>query len=261
MEDASLTAFLAARDELCSRIVAHRQRRFQREVNGDDFVDDPSMLYSTIGDADLAAMDAPPLIFHLIYRDANGALTGRGFKLQKVFAESKDFGVRGICYLRHAPRLFKASRIVEITDLGTGEIFENGIEYFSQHPLLEKETAPWQVSPEEKAFQHFIDEIIVLTILAASDGDIHELEIDEIVKMVGFGWDEPLNEDRLRRRILSLAPDAAAFHHALQRLTHAPERAPGLRRVLRNVMDADGRLHQREIDFALYVLNKLGSRL
>lgn len=257
MEDASLAAFLAARDEMCSRIVAHRQRRFQREIRGAAFADDPSMFYSSTGDADLVDDDAPPLTFHLIYRDANGALTGRGFKLRKLFKQDQDYGVRGVCFLRHDIRMFKASRIVELTDLGTGEIFEDGLSYFKEHPLLTDVEHVWRVTPEERAFQYHLDEVIVLSLLASSDGDMHEVEIDEIIKMICFDWDEPLNEDRLRKRIRSLAPDSVAFAHSLNRLKRQPDRHPALKRTLRNVMDADGRLHQHEIDFAQHVLEQL----
>lgn len=203
--------FIRARDELCARIVAVRTQRFGRVIKGVEFEDDPTMIM-----ADLGGDEAPPMAFHLIYRDAKDNLTGRGFKMVRLATKDNDITVGGVCYLRSKYRAFRASRIVELTDLATGEVFEDGVSFFTKHPLI----GPSAIMPseEEKAIKALRDEVVVLTFIAASDGEIHEAEMDEIVKYVAFNWDEPVDENRLRKRIISFVPDANAFHQAMNRM-------------------------------------------
>ena len=247
----TIEAFMAARDALCERIVTARSERFGRPIKGASIFDDANMI-----DADLGHDDAPPLMFHLIYKDSKGDLTGRGFKLMRLGENNQTLTVGGICYLRHAYRSFVASNILELTDLSTGEVFEDGVTFFRSHPFLTRSYshAP---SQEEQALKAMKDELTVLTFVSASDGDLHELEADEMVKFVCKNWDEPLREDIVSARVKSLVPDSMAFTRALHRIEADSAKVRPLLRALRAVVDADGKLDVSEQIFAGHVVERL----
>lgn len=247
----TVEGFMAARDALCERIVAARSEKFGRPIKGISIFDDANMI-----NADLGLDDAPPLIFHLIYKDSKGDLTGRGFKLMRLGESNHNLKIGGICYLRHAYRNFFASSILELTDLATGEVFEDGQRFFLSHPFL---SGPYTRSPsqEEIALKAMRDELTVLTFVSASDGELHGLEIDEMVKFVCKNWDGPLNEDVVAARIKALVPDSSAFIRAMHRLETKPLKARPLLRALRAVVDADGRLEENEQLFAGHIVERL----
>jgi hypothetical protein len=247
----SVEIFLQARDELCDRIVQARTQRFRKPIKGAAFHDDQTMI-----DADIGLSEAPPIIFHLIYSDANGALTGRGFKLLRLGQTGNDIAVGGICFMRSAYRQFKATRIVEVTDLNTGEVSEDGMLFFSDHPLLGLGDGRHRTE-EEKAIKEVRDELVILTFVSAADGEIHPLEMEEIVKFVFNSWDEPLDEAVVAARISSFVPDSSAFLRSMDRLCEKPGRVRTLERALRAVVDADKRLHQNEQVFVHYILGRL----
>ncbi len=243
--------FMQARDELVARIVEARSKRFRRPIRGMAFHDDRAMI-----DADLTLDETPPLVFHLIYTDAKGDLTGRGFKLMRLGQKGNDIAVGGICYMRHAYRQFLASRIVEVTDLKTGEIADDGIVFFSDHPLLGLGDGR-QRTDEEKAITKVKDELVVLTFISAADGEIHPLEMEEIVKFVMLSWDGPLDEKIVAARVASFVPDSSAFIRVMHEICAKPGRARALERAVRAVVDADKKLHPNESAFAAYVIERL----
>lgn len=247
----NIEVFLQARDELCDRIVQARTQRFGRPIKGAAFHDDQTMI-----NADLALAEAPPIVFHLIYSDANESLTGRGFKLLRLGQTGNDIAVGGICFMRSAYRQFKATRIVEVTDLNTGEISEDGRAFFANHPLLGLGDGR-KKTEEEKAIKEVRDELVVLTFVSASDGEIHPFEMEEIVKFVFNSWDESLDEAIVAARVASFVPDSSAFLRSMDRLCQKPGQARALERALRAVVDADRKLHQNEQAFAHYILGRL----
>ncbi|WP_443750366.1 TerB family tellurite resistance protein [Asticcacaulis solisilvae] len=250
----TIEMFMDARDALCARLVEARTTKFGRPINGISVYDDANMI-----NADLGLEDAPPLVFHFIYRDAKGDLTGRGFKLMRLGENNEKLTVGGICYLRHAYRQFVAANIVELTDLATGEVFDDSMSYFRAHPFLGGvyTRAP---SQEEQALKSMKDELIVLTFVSASDGELHDIELDEMLKFVCKNWDESLNEAVVAARIKSLVPDTNAFMRSIHRLETKPAKARALQRALRAVVDADGRLEPNEQIFAQYVVDRLEGR-
>lgn len=243
--------FMLARDELCARIVAERSRRFRRKIQGQHFIDDRTMF-----DVDADLVEAPPMAFHLIYKDANGALTGREFKLYRLAKKNNDITVGGVCFLRSKYRQFLASRMVEVTDLSTGEIVNDGVAFFGGHPILGDGDGRYR-TPEEEAIRAVRDEIVILTFVAASDGDIHADEMDVILKFVANPYPDRLNETILAARIAAFVPDSAAFRRALDRLCQKPGRARPLERALAAVMYADRRVHENEQLFVGYVCERL----
>jgi hypothetical protein len=251
---ATFDEFVVARSAMLRRLAAERSERFGRDQYGPDH-DDPSMELEPVGD------EVPPITLHLIYRDAKAALSGRRVTLHRLQEEPADIRASCYCHLRHTPRVFLASRIVEVVELCTGEIFEDGLVYFRQHPLLRRLTADHlaSLSSLTLAMQECRDEVILLSFLAAADGEISECEEDHIVgHVLDRACDPDLSESEVRRRVREFAPDEGSFNRALARLAAGACNTKLLRWTMRKLVDADGRLDQAEADFVTEIESRLG---
>jgi len=237
--------FVTARAALTRELAARRAERFGREIKGPKF-DDEAMVLGFPDDP-----PAPPILFHLIYHDAKGDYSGRVVTLRSVRQEVGEVRIGTLCHWRNGFRAFLASRIVEVTDLATGEVHEDGLEYFRAHPLLEHGGAhAANLSLETLAMEECRDEVILLTFVAAADGTYDEEERDEIVKHVMDRCpDEGLREDEIRRRVRCFVPDERAFDVALRRLSEGSGQPRALLRSLRRVVDADGEVDLEEVAF------------
>ncbi|MBX9460681.1 MAG: TerB family tellurite resistance protein [Brevundimonas sp.] len=244
--------FLTARAGLRRNLSQSRAERLGRPIKGHEF-DDHGML------VEVDDPPAPPMAFHLIYSDARNALSGRCVTLNSLKHEVTDVRLTGYCYMRSAMRMFMASRVVEATDLATGEVHDDGLEFFREHPLLKMMTASEVAarSPELLALQDCRDEIIILSFVGASDGDFDEDEREQIVRHVMLRSDEPLHEPTIRRRVASIVPDERAFERALNRLCAGEGDPAALMRSMRRVIDADGEVDAEEVAFASEIQARL----
>lgn len=247
-----LDHFVTARAGFRRRQTEARAERLGRMIGGDAF-DDHGMLI------DVDGPPAPPMAFHLIYGNAKNELTGRCVTLQSLKDEVAEVRLWAYCYLRQGVKCFLASRVVEATDLSTGEVHQDGLAFFRDHPMLKPLTADGlaQLSAEVIALQECRDEIIVLSFVGASDGDFDEDEQEEIVKHVMFRSDEPLREAIVRQRVRSWVPDERAFDRALNRLCSGEGDVRALMRSMRRVIDADGEVDPEEVAFASEVQKRL----
>lgn len=252
MTQLALDHFVTARAGFRRRLSASRAERLGRQIKGQEF-DDHGMLIEVDGPP------APPMAFHLIYSDARNQLSGRCVTLQSIKEEVADLRLWAYCHMRMAMRAFVASRVVEATDLSTGEVHEDGLSFFKAHPMLRPLTADGigAMSPEMIALQECRDEVIVLSFVGASDGDFDEEEQEQIVRHVMIRTDEPLNETVIRQRVRSWAPDERSFERALNRLCAGEGDAKELMRSIRRVIDADGEVDPEEVAFASEVQTRL----
>ncbi|RZJ45673.1 MAG: TerB family tellurite resistance protein [Brevundimonas sp.] len=252
MSELSLDHFVAARAGFRRRLSADRAARLGRQIKGHEF-DDHGML------VDVDDPPAPPMAFHLIYSDAKNALSGRCVTLNSIKHEVTDVRLTGYCYMRSAMRMFMASRVVEATDLATGEVHEDGLAFFREHPLLRMMTADEVMSrsPEALILQECRDEIIILSFVGASDGEFDEDEQEQIVRHVMLRSDEPLHEGMIRQRVRAFVPDERAFDRALGRLCAGEGDPVSLMRSMRRVIDADGEVDPEEMAFASEVQRRL----
>ena len=252
MSDLSLDHFVTARAGFRRRLTQSRAERLGRPIKGHEF-DDHAML------VEVDDPPAPPMAFHLIYSDARNSLSGRCVTLRSLKHEVTDVRLMAFCYMRSAMRMFMASRVVEATDLATGEVHEDGLALFREHPLLKMMTADEAMakSPELLALQDCRDEIIVLSFVGASDGDFDDDEQEQIVRHVMLRSDEPLHESTIRSRVRSFVPDERAFERALNRLCAGEGDPVALMRSMRRVIDADGEVDPEEVAFAAEVQRRL----
>lgn len=248
----SLDHFITARAGLRRNLTQARAERLGRPIKGHEF-DDHGML------VEVDDPPAPPMAFHIVYSDAKNALSGRCVTLRSLKHEVTDVRLTAYCYMRSAMRMFMASRVVEATDLATGEVHDDGLSFFREHPLLRMMTADeaGEKSAELLALQDCRDEIIILSFVGASDGDFDEDEQEQIVRHVMLRTDEPLHEPTIRRRVRSFVPDERAFERALNRLCGGEGHPDALMRSMRRVVDADGEVDPEEVAFASEVQRRL----
>lgn len=243
-----LEDFVAGRAEQHRATARRRAQSFGRPVDLDDA--GPDELEALAG-----GQDAPPLVYHLLYRDLEGRVTGRCVTFHRCSSEGGDLRIYAYCHLRKAPRMFRASRITEITDLTTGEIHDDPRGFLATHPVLA--TAGNLACDEQLAIKRCRPELVILTVVGSADGHFHEDEQTEVVKHVFDRWDGPLREDEVRRRLRSWAADETAFQRALNRLCRGEGDCTALRRSLRRVVDADGEHLPEELVFVTEVERRL----
>lgn len=257
MTTLNLDHFINARAAMCRQVQAVRAQRFGREIKGPQFDDELMSSSPAIEDP-----PAPPVAFHLIYRDVKGDYSGRVVTLRNLRHEMDEIRLTAFCHWRSAIRHFMASRVVEATDLATGEIYDDGMEYFLRHPLLEGLSTDRlaNMSLETLALQECRDEIIILSFVAAADGDFDIGESDEIVRHVmNRVPEEGLRESEVRRRTRYFVPDERAFEQALSRMCAGGGDARALMRSMRRVIDADGEIDPEEAAFATEVQQRLSA--
>jgi tellurite resistance protein len=204
---------------------------------------------------------APPMAFHLIYSDTKNALSGRCVTLRNIRHEVTDVRLTAFCHLRSQLRMFMASRVVEATDLATGEVHDDGLGFFRDHPMVRMMNAgeAASMSAEVLALQDCRDEIIILSFVGASDGEFDEDEQEQIVRHVILRSDEALNESLIRQRVRSFVPDERAFDRALNRLCAGEGDPVFLMSSMRRVIDADGEVDPEETAFADEVQRRLAA--
>lgn len=248
----ALDHFVTARARFRRRLSQDRAARLGRPITGHEF-DDHGML------VEVEDPPAPPMAFHLVYQDAKNALSGRCVTLRNLLHEITDVRLTAYCHMRSAMRMFMASRVVEATDLATGEVHDDGLGFFRDHPLLRMMTADEAAakSPELLALQDCRDEIIILSFVGASDGDFDEDEQEQIVRHVMLRSDEVLDEAAIRRRVRAFVPDERAFERALNRLCAGEGHPVAMMRSMRRVIDADGEVDPEEVAFAAEVQRRL----
>jgi hypothetical protein len=246
--------FVSARAAFCRDLAARRAERFSKPIRGPQF-DHEAMLLADPDDP-----PAPPVVFYVVYQDAKGDLSGRNITLRTAKHEIGEVRLGALCHYRRAYRTFLASRVSEAIDLATGEVHEDGLDYFMKHPLLEGLSADHlaNLSLETMAMQECRDEVILLSFVAAADEHFDENERDAIVRHVmNRVPEEGMSEAEIRRRVRCFAPDERAFHRALSRICAGEGDAKALMRTMRRVIEADGDYDFEEMAFADEIQRRL----
>ena len=248
-----VTAFIQVRQTLAGRAAAARAAELGRDVHIP--AEDSSELATPVA----PTPDAPPLRIQITYRDAKGQVSRRIIVTQKILEADADFRVFAFCHQSLRVKSFLATRMLELVDLSTGEVCEDACGWFRSHPLLAPEPAA-DASPEIRALRDRRHDLAILVFLAAADGEVCEDEVDALLLHICDGCDEALDTETLRRNLLGYAPDERAFWSALEQLGPGKAGGDALRRSLRRVAEADGRLTLEEMAFVELVQSRLSSR-
>lgn len=152
------------------------------------------------------------------YTDAEGNKSRRRVTARS-FAEIGDTdGVLSVyCHERRAMRTFYVSRITVMTDMKTGEVVTDPLQYFRE---LYPTPAP---DFSGDAFNALEVELLILTYLARADSRMVKIERDAIALYVCTRYpDLTFDERRLDRRIARLHSDPPEFRWALKQVVKLP---------------------------------------
>jgi hypothetical protein len=199
---------------------------------------------------------APPLTYHLTYRDEAGRESQRIVTLRRLDPDRSGLKLICWCHGAGAIRCFSLNGVIEVFDVVTGEVHDDAHAFFANHPLL---TAP--ENPVDYALQVCRHEVNVLVAIGAADGRFDPDEQDAVIihvfdRMPELVMDEYLMRDRLCR----FTPDVGAFQAAMVQMGQFRRGDPiALLRSVRKLVDADGKISPEEAIFAQEVQSLLGA--
>lgn len=153
----------------------------------------------------------------IAYKDAQGQKSERRITMYSISPTlDDDYMIRAYCHERNAQRTFKLSRITELTDIETGEVFDNPEKYF----LDRFNESP--IGIITNVFQELESEILVLTFVARADGYLRKKEreiiIDFLVNKSNKSFDLDLLENEIRRTYC----ESKDFRESLKELSKKP---------------------------------------
>ncbi|HEX8663739.1 MAG TPA: WYL domain-containing protein [Beijerinckiaceae bacterium] len=126
------------------------------------------------------------------YQDAAGAASERTIHVRDVFELSGNIYVDAHCYLRDAPRRFRADRITMAASARTGEVIPDPFEFFAhmarvqREPFVSHGRAARPKAQELKRLRESTRPAFVLLIgMARSDGRFCQAEKEVFSRLVG----------------------------------------------------------------------------
>lgn len=205
-----------------------------------------------------AKLAAPPLMYHLTYRDAAGDESRRIVTLRRLDPDRTGLKLICWCHEAQAVRCFSAEGIQEVFDAATGEVHDEPALFFRDHPLLNEPR-----DPVDYALRVCKHEVNVLVAVGAADGRFDPDEQDRVLVHVFDRLPQlAMDEDLMRSRLCSMVLDVAAFEAAMLQLGRFRRGdAVALMRSLRKLVDADGRVGYEETVFVNEVQARLAAAL
>ncbi|MFC3693089.1 hypothetical protein [Chenggangzhangella methanolivorans] len=202
--------------------------------------------------APASAVRLSPLACALIY-EGESEVTKRIVRFSRGWFDREVCYVSAFCTLRFEPRLFRADRMVELIDLGTGEIIADAVTFFEGFGLSRKD------DPMRATLRRAKDGLAVLAAIAASDGVVHdEIEsmlrfVDRVAELDGVMLGDA-DFARIGVALTALRPSAGHAAHAYDRLAADPAVLRLLGPAIEDLVAADDRLsfEERRAIEALY---------
>ena len=253
MDAKALGRFLTKRTLFLKRRAEDRAKDLGRGAGAPEADPDDMLLGS-------GGIETPPLVVHITYRDTRSNISGRCVTIKTVRDMVSDIQIGCYCHLRRTYRSFLASRVVEVVELTTGEVFQDGVKYFRHHPLLKPAPESGLSPPAAHVLdiRDCRDAIVLLSFLASADGEFNPLEEDQIVSYVLDEACSPdVGEEDIRSAIRGFAPDRVDFENSLERLCSGDRSLNRFRTAVRRLVDADGVLDEAEFAFAGEIESRL----
>ena len=191
------------------------------------------------------------------YKDSKGQISERRISIKAVMQQSKGPVVRAFCFERKAVRAFKVDRIVELHDLGTGEVFDDTDDIYAA--LGFKTISENLGTREDRILFKYKDEITTLAFLARCDGDFSIEEEDVILDYLKDLSTERLKPGDLRKKIKGMAPAEDAFEESLSRLSSTSlDHIENLVDASISLVEADDKVTPEEEHFLVRLEQVLG---
>lgn len=198
--------------------------------------------------------------FYISYTDGKGQFSKRRISVFYVKPNNGNPIIMAWCYERDAYRQFLVKKIIEAADAGTGEYITDIPSYFgSNFSTVDVKNIhePAQENPKiiydwEKLFNQFIDEIIILLIVARSDGRLVAKERQVLFDYCVARCPDLLKEtERLEKRLKGFYPAPEAFDTSLNKIIKMDNVAKNLFiEHMWKLVNADGNLKTTEQQIA-----------
>lgn len=164
-----------------------------------------------------------------------GGTRGEGLRplsVARVERRGSEIYLMAFCHVAGAPRRFKASEIIALTDPATGEVHRSLLDWLEAKP-----------SADLSLLRSYRQDLVLLAFVGRADGQLCDLEIDQIEVFLdrlaiedGRSCPSRASIDHMARAI---APEWTAAARACGELRNNPRRSQQLWRAIRNVADAD----------------------
>ena len=181
--------------------------------------------------------------YGIVYTDAKGRESNRRITVKSLNNQRSDLLVKAFCHERQAARSFKASRITQVVDLETGEVFDDAADLFSKYLSND---------PTYETLRTCGPGLQVLTFMARCDDDFHYLEQDIIMEYVLSKSPENIDYDAVRSHVYGLYPDSESFERGLILVSKKGEsELTDILHWMRRVVDADGVISEDEFEWLI----------
>lgn len=188
----------------------------------------------------------------IAYCNAKGIPSQRQVTCIRLEQAGQSQYLRAYCHMRRERRQFKLERIDAIADVHTAEIIsEDAPDFFSHFAFKHHQRSKmgWGISVQCRA--DLLAGINALVFMARCDQEYHPAEQAAIEKFVSSYWlrgelpgEPPMND--ILAHAARISPDSEVFYVALTRCSERLELAPIIRRAIQGVVEADGRIHDKE---------------
>ncbi|SLN77528.1 TerB family tellurite resistance protein [Oceanibacterium hippocampi] len=210
-------------------------------------VDPPEPIVDIPDDAPRAVVGG---VYAITYRDSSGRLSKRTITVHEFIGLGDDVLIAAYCQLRAAKRQFYASRILEFTDLQTGEVID------------EPEDILWLFRPDDTsvALRNHGGSLALLVAIGRVDGRLAAKERAVVAEwLVSRAGPGVLDLGRIDRHIARLRPDVETLDLAIESLAAAPrEEIAEILKAAERVARADGKVVAEEVAFIRDMNRQLG---
>jgi hypothetical protein len=191
-------------------------------------------------------------LMRIEYADSNGEVSERLVTVKKVTRLGGVWQLGCYCQMRHAPRTFRADRILSMSRVVAHEEHVDNVQQWLGR-LLDPDPVATLINDCRYS-------LTLLLFIAQCDSQFSRDEIELIGEYLWevSGYSSRIDPAKLRAEVSHRWPDADSFKLAIAGMKRAESsRIPLFKRTLKKVTDSDGLLHDAEAEAAAEILAKL----
>ena len=185
------------------------------------------------------------------YVDSKGNTTERLITCQRIDLHRDEPYLWAYCHTRTKVRQFRVSRIREVSDATTGELYTTVEAFFGQFSVDNQHRSQpgWGLSVNRKA--DLVALLNALVFVARCDKEYHSIERLSLEDSIARYWirteaDGDPDTDSILMYADKLSPDAEIFWVSLHRCADNPKLLNILKSSIREMIDADGHIAKEE---------------
>jgi len=215
------------------------------------------------------------LFIQIDYVNAKGISSRRTITIRKAVKSGESLGIYAWCHTSNKLKRFRLDRITSIVTTD-GEIFEPPSDFWKSVGFDEVKAAPVaDVKPINRLTvaslnDRFSNQLVLLAALSKSDGSMHKKELDEIIQFVEreLEWDgielDASEIEALRNYVKRMRITRERLEETMddllkcnRKLNQSAKQRLRFFNASRNLVNADGLLHEAELEFLDYLQSRL----